>query len=466
MKRNNHVNRFCCSMYYPGMQLMKVKEDAAPLTYTGAFDFVSSTIGEPASRQYDYDNDGSLSWDANKGIALITYDRYSMPMSLQFTNGNTTEYVHSATGEKLKAVHRTAVPNISVPVGSTVALDASSTLSVDSTTYAGDFVFENGQLSKYLFDGGYATFANGQPAWHYYYRDHLGNVRAVVSHDGTVEQRNHYYPFGAVYGDVAYNDGLQKYKYNGKELDRMHGLNFYDYGARQYDPLLGMFTQMDPLAEKYYGISPYAYCKNNPANKIDPNGKDDYYTNEGLFLFTDNKKTDNLVILNEQIFNLKRITHAEWLNPHIPIEEITLTAKAYSNIFTDILSKMKDVDINDLYNGRVSVTVWKDTNTNLPTEIGDRYNDANYTLGRNADVRIANDGKAVITAYIPLKNSDENGIYSTKSNVQNLLGAHEYLGHFKHRWRDHDSVYPFQKKHWSWNQTSNFFKDYMKQIYE
>lgn len=288
MKRNNHVNRFCCSMYYPGMQLMKVKEDAAPLTYTGAFDFVSSTIGEPASRQYDYDNDGSLSWDANKGIALITYDRYSMPMSLQFTNGNTTEYVHSATGEKLKAVHRTAVPNISVPVGSTVALDASSTLSVDSTTYAGDFVFENGQLSKYLFDGGYATFANGQPVWHYYYRDHLGNVRAVVSHDGTVEQRNHYYPFGAVYGDVAYNDGLQKYKYNGKELDRMHGLNFYDYGARQYDPLLGMFTQMDPLAEKYYGISPYAYCANNPVNAIDPDGKKKFRVNENGYFYESN----------------------------------------------------------------------------------------------------------------------------------------------------------------------------------
>lgn len=86
------------------------------------------------------------------------------------------------------------------------------------------------------------------------------------------EQRNHYYPFGAIYGDLAYNDGLQKYKYNGKELDRMHGLNFYDYGARQYDPLLGMFTQMDPLAEKYYGISPYAYCANNPVMLVDPDG--------------------------------------------------------------------------------------------------------------------------------------------------------------------------------------------------
>lgn len=105
-------------------------------------------------------------------------------------------------------------------------------------------------------------------------QDHLGNIRAVVNHDGSVEQRNHYYPFGAIYGDLAYNDGLQKYKYNGKELDRMHGLNFYDYGARQYDPLLGMFTQMDPLAEKYYGVNPYAYCGNNPINAIDPNGKE------------------------------------------------------------------------------------------------------------------------------------------------------------------------------------------------
>ena len=64
----------------------------------------------------------------------------------------------------------------------------------------------------------------------------------------------------------------QRYKYNGKELDRIHGLNLYDYGARLYDSALGRWTSVDPLAEKYYEISPYAYCANNPVVFVDPDG--------------------------------------------------------------------------------------------------------------------------------------------------------------------------------------------------
>lgn len=66
--------------------------------------------------------------------------------------------------------------------------------------------------------------------------------------------------------------GKQPYKYNGKELDQMHGLNLYDYSARYYEPAIGRFTTVDPLAEMYYSISPYAYCNNNPLRFIDPTG--------------------------------------------------------------------------------------------------------------------------------------------------------------------------------------------------
>ena len=68
------------------------------------------------------------------------------------------------------------------------------------------------------------------------------------------------------------NAELQPYKYNGKEFDKMHGLNTYDYGARQYNPVTARWDRMDPLCEKYYSMSPYAYCGNNPVRYIDPDG--------------------------------------------------------------------------------------------------------------------------------------------------------------------------------------------------
>lgn len=92
------------------------------------------------------------------------------------------------------------------------------------------------------------------------------------------EQLTNYYPFGAPYSDPAAVTGstVQPYKYNGKELDRMHGLNWYDYGARFYDAAIGRWTTVDPLAEKKPEISPYTFCGNNPVHRIDPNGLDRY----------------------------------------------------------------------------------------------------------------------------------------------------------------------------------------------
>jgi RHS repeat-associated protein len=96
----------------------------------------------------------------------------------------------------------------------------------------------------------------------------------VADENGNIEQINHYYPFGGLMGESQNLTSNQKYKYNGKELDRMHGLDWYDYGARNYDGM--RFTTMDPLAEKYYSISSYAYCGNNPINAFDPDGTRTY----------------------------------------------------------------------------------------------------------------------------------------------------------------------------------------------
>lgn len=65
-----------------------------------------------------------------------------------------------------------------------------------------------------------------------------------------------------------------RYTYNDKEDQNFFDLEYLDYGARFYDPELGRFHTVDPLAEKYYHASPFAYVENNPISRIDPDGRD------------------------------------------------------------------------------------------------------------------------------------------------------------------------------------------------
>ena len=102
--------------------------------------------------------------------------------------------------------------------------------------------------------------------------DHLGNNRIVVSTNSHSEQSTHYYPFGGIMGDISTAPARQRYKFGGKEYDHTHGLDWFDFEARPYDPAIMQFTSIDPLCEKYYHLSPYAYCANNPVRYIDPTG--------------------------------------------------------------------------------------------------------------------------------------------------------------------------------------------------
>ena len=99
---------------------------------------------------------------------------------------------------------------------------------------------------------------------------------------------NHYYAFGVLFGEGVQTSN-QPYKYNGKELDRMHGLDLFDYGARDYDAAIGRWFTVDPLAEKYYGISSYAYCLNNPIRFIDSDGRryGDFLDEKGKYIGND-----------------------------------------------------------------------------------------------------------------------------------------------------------------------------------
>lgn len=155
----------------------------------------------------------------------------------------------------------------------------------------------------YHFDDGYLAVMPAQtsptayhyiPSYHYQVRDHQGNIRVVVDEVGNLEQKNEYFAYGGPWVSST-NQGFQPYKYNGKELDRIHGLDWYDYGARRYDPACCLFTQIDPLAEKYPHLSPYAYCAGNPVRYVDlfgeePTPREAAYIAEHVY-----GKTDELI---------------------------------------------------------------------------------------------------------------------------------------------------------------------------
>ncbi|GHU74858.1 hypothetical protein FACS189413_19570 [Bacteroidia bacterium] len=106
------------------------------------------------------------------------------------------------------------------------AVNASLLTVTKSTDYAGNKIYENSTLSKILTDNGY--YADGK--YYSYIQDHLGNNRIVMDQDGNRVQSTEYYPFGMSY---PYGTGQDKqaFKFGGKELDMMNGLNLYDFVA-------------------------------------------------------------------------------------------------------------------------------------------------------------------------------------------------------------------------------------------
>jgi len=109
------------------------------------------------------------------------------------------------------------------------------------------------------------------------YGDLLGNW-AVLPIVASTVQTTQYYPSGLPWAEST-GSSVQPYKYNGKEFVEMSGWDTYDYGARGYYAAMGRWTSVDPLAEKHYDMSPYAYCMNNPVKYIDPLGLDTFNVN-------------------------------------------------------------------------------------------------------------------------------------------------------------------------------------------
>ena len=245
------------------------------------FEFYTPYPVSQSNNAYAYDQNGNTTKDLDRNISLIQYNRLNLPRRITYTDGSTATYTYNSLGEKLLVSYGTALLTASQPASSlteqAVRQDAAriASLNLSSTTvnYCGNIVYNGSNISRILLGGeGYCTLSGNTPTYYFYIKDYLGNTRAVVQQNGTRRQFSQYYPYGKRWE----GNNFQPYLYNGKELDQMHGLEWYDYGARMYESGIGRFMTMDPLCEKYYNISPYAYCGNDPVNRTDPDGKDWY----------------------------------------------------------------------------------------------------------------------------------------------------------------------------------------------
>jgi RHS repeat-associated protein len=232
-------------------QLVKVTDNA---NNTSGFNDVNKTGDD-----YTYDANGNMITDKNKNITAIAYNQLNLPKKITFGTSGTIEYIYNAAGQKLEKI---------VTEGTVTT----------NTNYLGGFQYKNNVLEFFPTAEGYVKNTGGMLSYVFQYKDHLGNIRLSYAKNPTTQvleiiEENNYYPFGLKH--KGYNDYVatgNKYKYNGKELQDELGLGMYDYGFRNYDPALGRWMNIDPLAEMSRRWSPYTYCYNNPVFFIDPDG--------------------------------------------------------------------------------------------------------------------------------------------------------------------------------------------------
>jgi len=189
----------------------------------------------------------------------------NLPDTIQFTAGHQNYYTYDASGKKLEVQNITSRNILNLPQDTITRLVSSTKLTTD---YCEDAIYQNDTLKEVLTPEGY--WQNG--LYYYYLKDHQGSTREVLRQDNTVMEYSDYYPDGMRFWTSASNSAALPYRYNGKELEAMNGLNEYDYGARRRETGIPVWTTMDPLCEKYYEVSPYAYCAGNPIYYVDPDG--------------------------------------------------------------------------------------------------------------------------------------------------------------------------------------------------
>ena len=292
--------------------------------------------------------------DLNKGIGTsttdgITYNHLNLPTKIIFATGSQTGnivYIYNAAGQKIQKIVNTLTPVASTTI----------------TDYLGAYQYKKidlGTVDLHFFPTteGYVEPSGSSFKYVYQYKDHLGNVRLTYDKNLQILEENNYYAFGLRqegYNNVKNPSNGLKYKYNGKELQDELGLNFYDYGARNYDPALGRWMNIDPLAEKSRKFSPYTYALDNPVYFIDPDGMQamsPIYGTSGQFLGTDDEGLKGkAVVMDEKNFK-QGMSHKEALENSLG-EEGLKDNKAKSD-FSNHYDGLKD---RPDYDGKITLS--------------------------------------------------------------------------------------------------------------
>jgi len=242
---------------YEGNQLIKVEDSGV----TGLN--VDNNFADLADLEieYEYDANGNMYSDENKGLANITYNHLNLPEHVEFDSNNYIDFIYSAGGSKLeKHVVMDGVENV--------------------FTFVGGFIYKNDVLEQISTETGQVLITDNTYKYQYFLKDHLGSIRVMFEDnagEAVIIQETHYYPYGMRIDGLSFIGNSSNTKlFSGKEInsEKFNGvnLNWYDFHARNYDPQLGMWFNVDPLAEAEITNTPYNYCANNPVNYTDPTG--------------------------------------------------------------------------------------------------------------------------------------------------------------------------------------------------
>ena len=227
-------------------------------TYSGDRLTSFAQAGE-TSAAFSYDNHGRMTSDGLKGTS---FQYNTMDLVTKICSGATTLVNYSYPWKGVKVC----------------ALKSSG----EGLVYRGPFVYRKASDGSFKLES--AIFEEGRLTTSgviLHVTDHLGSVVAAVrGSDGALYEASQYDAFGkrsslTDAGTVPLPDGIKSRNgFSGKEDQKLEfGAEYIDFGARQYSSMQRRWMTPDPLSEKYYGSSPYAYCDGDPVNFIDPDGR-------------------------------------------------------------------------------------------------------------------------------------------------------------------------------------------------